>query len=356
MVIETLFYICFFSALSFILSRKQKRNILSYYIFWCCVLVFIIFWGTRDGSAGGDFQRYQSRFYTLAQMPWSSFFEVVTGEYFFSGLMKFVSSIGGGFYVFYTLIAGISIISISCSLKYSDNLYKVLFGCYLVAIFSYIPLISNIIRQVVAFSLCLLSIKFVFRNDFKRFVIPVIIACGFHTTSLLTILLWFFWNHKENRLVNKKILTIFLLLLFVGIGFSEQILDAVSRVLPFLGRYSSYLQSNNVGENREFFLRCFELIVILVLYRRLAIQDSRTEFFVLLGVLTVFCCAIGFFNTYTKRIGFYFQVPFHMFFYSNIPLCFPRNERKLVLLMEWVYLIIQFVFLYHSLGYNSILF
>ena len=352
-------YISIFLVSAFLLSIKDDKNKFDSFVCFTVLFFLIVFIGTRDSSAGGDFRAYQQKFLTLSQTSWEGFISNVyesTGELLFSFLMKLFASAGFGFYTFYTFIVAIYVFSFYFSINDSDNIYICRFGSYAVFLFFYLLLITNIVRQAVAFSLCLLGIKYVFRNDFKRFAFPIVFACGFHLSALLSLPIWFIWDHRRNRPIRLRPAIIFACVLSLAILYSQQIIGKLMAFFPFLNRYLGYFAENKLGENYEFILRVLELSVVCILHRNLIAKNRKADFYLILGVLTVLCCSLGFFNTYVKRVGYYFQVPFHMFFYSNIPVCFRRRERGFVCLLEFVYVLIQFMISKSAIGYDSILF
>ena len=334
----------------------RRRNPFTLYIQFFVLIFAILFWGTRNGEAATDFPRYQQRFEVLSQLPWKDFFRFVETEYVFSFLMKLFSSFGFGFYAFYTFVVAICILSLYFACSQSSDLYKILFCSYVCFFFLYFPLVTNIMRQTLAFSLCLISIKYVFKNDFKHFILPIILALGFHMTAVLALPLWFIWNHNEDKPIKITTVSIICVAIVLLIVFAEPILGLLSSVFPALEKYVYYFVSNRLGENREFYLRCLEFCAMLLFRAKLELRDKRSSFFLILGFFSLISSGLGFINTYVKRVGYYFQVPFHLFFFSNLPLCFKKNERFFVITLEVVYFIIQALIFGTITQYDSMLF
>ena len=243
-ILIILVFILFCLALSY-----NKNKVLKAYLVFVALFLLIVFWGTRHGEQATDFPRYQLRFERLSLISWSHFFDYVNTEYVFAALMKLVSSCRLGFYAFYTFVVAICILAIYYAVSNSDGLYKIVFCSYACYLWLYFVLVSNIMRQTLAFSLCLVSIKYIFRNDFKRFVFPIILALGFHMTAILALPLWFIWDHKKNEPIKLSVaISIGVGFVFI-IAFSNAILEFVSTFIPALGKYSSYLMNNDLGEN-----------------------------------------------------------------------------------------------------------
>lgn len=110
-------------------------------------------------------------------------------------------------------------------------------------LFMFFPFTFNIIRQSLAFSICLLAITYLLDKNYKRYIILVLVASLFHSSAL--IILPFIivpLNSKNNKNIIKYI--IFTILLIISILLCYKFFSNISIFRKYLGYYATVSFSN----------------------------------------------------------------------------------------------------------------
>lgn len=147
--------------------------------------------------------------------------------------------------------------------KYSKNIGV---SCLIFLLMRYIFGPMNVVRMYIAIAFLLLSIPFIQKRKFPQFLLLVALACLFHKTSLLFIVLYPL--SKIN--LSKRMVAIFLLVAaivgFVGKSFFETL-------TAYLGLYESYLDGGFFNVEGKFAmyiaLAMDSLLALFLLYNRL---------------------------------------------------------------------------------------
>ena len=137
-----------------------------------------------------------------------------------------------------------------------------------------------IIRSTVAVSLCVFSIKFIEEKDWKKFLIITIIATGFHLMSIIWILSYSIYHHKEL----KKYLYISIIFAAVFRNFIPQF---VLKVTSFMGStishkvwaYISYGSERTLSTYNAYFitLKALANIILLIIIFEYIIFKKKKE-------------------------------------------------------------------------------
>ena len=134
---------------------------------------------------------------------------------------------------FFSLIFMINISLVLFGVREIDRKYLPYTGLIFLTL---LPEMSNIMRQAVALCIFVYSIQYIIKRDFKRYVIAVIIAMGFHSSAILV--LPFYWivcfKAKINVVLQLIIYAIFVFILPVLIK------DLISNYIILLANVERY--------------------------------------------------------------------------------------------------------------------
>lgn len=301
------------------------------------LLVFPLLLATIRYNVGYDYGSYISGYELAADNSFESIFSTykLGDPIGFSLLNKFSTLFNSdrAFLFFTSLFAYLPVLIIVLS-DWKDKRFQslivffYLFSCF---IFSF-----SAIKQGIAMSFLLCSLKYVFDRKPIKFLILIGIAFLFHSSALVFIPVFFLWSKKEEVDTLKKIITIIVCALIIA---NLELLLSV-----FLeGRYQSYATEIVEGQNRSFFLYLLITIVCYVFRKQLIRLDKRNDLLITLMTIGVIFQILGFFNAFTKRISDYF-IMVQIFLIPQLTAVFKnRNEQQFVVILEVLYAIIMFV-------------
>ena len=160
---------------------------------------FVLLSALRDVSVGRDLINYIPRYCNLGKGSWSNLF-VLAYEYsfeygfaIFCKILYLINPDPSFFIIISSIIVGIGFYQLSKLSKMPINTYFIIYA------FGFFGSSMNIIRQFLAFSILVFSIKYIIHRKFWKFLITVIIAMTIHTVSFLFLILYFVYNIKFDK-------------------------------------------------------------------------------------------------------------------------------------------------------------
>lgn len=216
-------------------SKIRFSTIFMFFSFLClyCLMLF------RD-YVGTDYSAYVNSYYSIGlnnlyegEKAWlmqsPSFFVLCKFLYFFTDNYVVMFAVVGfiTLFFFYKSIHDISI-------NWWLSLYLFLCFCLYYQAF-------NQIRQMMAIAIISYSYRYLIEDDFKKFLIAIIIAASFHLSAVIFFVAWF----VRKRRMNLKHLTIYIAIGVVLFLFFSKIQD----VFSFLGYVQTYAADKNFSES-----------------------------------------------------------------------------------------------------------
>jgi hypothetical protein len=129
--------------------------------------------------------------------------------------------------IFFSYLVTLSLI-IFTARRYSDNLF---ISILVLVCFGLLFKSTNVVRQCLAFSLCLLAIPYILRRDFLRFLLTVSLAAFlFHRTALFFVGAYFVYSIPRSQLLW---FLLFLLAVFIKVA-HKQLIGTLASVLSGL--------------------------------------------------------------------------------------------------------------------------
>lgn len=353
-----IFYLVSFTLSSLLIYFAQffRKKIKPIYILLVILglsIPFVIS-GFRYG-VGTDFFNYLGIYFRNINVSFKDYITDGNYELGFFLIMK-VASFFNNDQLIFVISSFIILIFIYLSIEDNRENSSILLS-YLIYIFVFFPISFNIIRQSIAISIILFAYKYIFKKDFKRFLILVTFASLFHITALLVIPVYFLFNygdntHKKPKKIYRSIFIIFVLVVSI---FYEEFINILSNLKVF-ARYDIYAAEIEFGLNREFILKFLIFIVIMIFFRKKLIKiNMRNEFYIYALIIDLIITYIGFFNPFVKRIALYFSVT-SIFLLPSLLNIFKNRIEKFV--AGWLLLIYAygyFVIVYYILGYANVI-
>ena len=177
------------------IDTKTNRNYL--FFIWLLLTCFL---GFRDNNIGLDMKNYEDFFHLASNSSFSYLFTNAHFELGFKLYTKFVSLFTTNYSIFIFITSFLSMIGIYDFIKENSKNYFA--SIYLFITFNYFIYYFCTLRQVLAISILLLSMRFIKSKDFKKFIFLVLLASLFHKTAIIFGIVYFI---PYIKLTKKKI-------------------------------------------------------------------------------------------------------------------------------------------------------
>lgn len=348
-------------------SKIIKLDLRSLVIIFLISLIPVLLITFRSATTGADTHSYMLHF----QLGESYMRRVANTdhEYFFWWIYIFFVKLGSirlAFFTFAILSVYVALIAIyKLSLKYD---------AFIIA-FLYLLLFYqdsfNIIRQEIAISFILLSMSYIFENNLKAFVVFVLIATMFHTSAIVCLPMYYFYNRIGNYRTSlyKYRNWVFL---FVGVWlyiYLPDIKDFVENVLN-ISRFSDF---GNIRENGVDIIKTIKSLIVttLVPYTILFFVHSRKrrqwkykdkkELTFLWATVIVFIITLVLrvYSNWMFRIGLYYELGTLLLVSKLCPMRYNYSYggRKILVTQSQImivgYYIAYFLFLQYHTNFDS---
>ena len=297
-----------------VLTRIKLRN----RILMCGVFLLLFAVAGCRVNVGNDYVRYEE-FFRLMMIEGS---DGVPTEIGFNSLVKGIQYIFGTdvnlliFAVFAVVIIALflkGIYDLSVDFAFSFLLFMT-FGYYFNSL--------NTIRYYMALAMAVISMKYVLKKEYGKFVLIVLLASTFHRSVLLVIPVYFIASFAWKR---------WQMILLAVAGVSAFVMkDLILKLIIFI--YPNYANTIylEAGTSPVNILRCAGIFVAGLLLYKKTIQNSRMNcFFFQLNYLSLLLYLCGSFIPEVSRIGYYMNVG-QLFLLPGMSAALPEEkERKL---------------------------
>lgn len=231
---------------------------------------FVLLSALRDVSVGRDLINYIPRYCNLGKGSWSNLF-VLAYEYsfeygfaIFCKILYLINPDPSFFIIISSIIVGIGFYQLSKLSKMPINTYFIIYA------FGFFGSSMNIIRQFLAFSILVFSIKYIIHRKFWKFLITVIIAMTIHTVSFLFLILYFVYNIKFDK---KSFL-----MLIISSGILAICGNQILSVIVSYTSYAGYLSGIGHGSGESTLIFLLTILFGVYIYRKkifeIDIQDN----------------------------------------------------------------------------------
>lgn len=130
----------------------------------------------------------------------------------------------------------------------------------------------NVIRQFIAISIVIYSVKYIFDEKPLKFMLSVAIAMLFHITAIVAFPLYYIY--KKNFSAKQNLLL--LILSFLG----GKLIMTLLSLLPYFSKLSYYLKSQQEGYFIVFVVSLILNLLHIYFFKRLAAKDSKQIFYI----------------------------------------------------------------------------
>ncbi|MCM1103125.1 MAG: EpsG family protein [Clostridium sp.] len=276
-------------------ARGMSRRMFLNRIGLCAVFLLLFAVSAARYYVGNDYGRYEEYFYNI----WYGY--VVPTERGFNVLVKCLQTLfGKDNYLF--LFAFFAFVTVFFSLKALYTLSaSFVFSFYLFMAFGYYYQSLNTVRYYVAVAFALCAIPYLFRKNYVKFILTVLVGALIHKSALIVLPVYLLADCHWKRW-QTVLLTVFAASGFV---FGDVYLKLILYLYPTY-RNTMYLEGGTSYVN---IARCAMVLLFCLLVYRDAIQNNRQMlFYFRLNVAALLLYLCGSFLPEVSRIGTYMTV------------------------------------------------
>lgn len=333
---------------SFYISNSDtiKKSTTTYFVFICCLLVTISFFGLR-GFVFTDWINYFYH-YNLIPTDLSTFFKFIgnpknsseIGFSFFQFLCKQIS----GNYFFLQFCSSLLDTIILCLFFKDLNPKNLLLCIFCIAPFKGLEIEINLLRNSKAIFLFLYSLRYIYREkSLKKYLLINLLGCTFHLSAILYLPLYFILDKKHSRLLYFIIFLVPVLIMSLKISFSYSVFTLLCNYIPagnLLLKMTKYLE-NGLETPTVFSPISLERIItfiLIILYYPKLIKNKTNIIFINIFVLYFLCAFIFWdFNVVSQRFSILFVASNWILIPEIISLFKKKNEKIIILLVFFTY-------------------
>lgn len=314
-------------------KRVTKTFEIGLYISYIIGIILIVIAANRNFNVGRDLVNYIPRFQNISHV--SSWHEMKTladsysFELGFVIVCKILSCLGNEAQVFIiasSIIVGLGFLLVS---KYSKMpiTMMMMFFCFGIWGSS-----LNVIRQFIALTLLVFSIRFIEKQEIGKFIITVLMATTIHSTSILFIVMYFFHIKPINKKFMYRFLSICLVMILIGNRLIELLVSKTS--------FAWYLNKNDGSGQSTLILLMTIFVGGYLIKGKIEKIDSNYNIWfgaiVLAIILNIFALRWGIFARAMK-----FFLPFIMILITDI--MYSLRKNKILFCGISIFIIIFFV-------------
>lgn len=328
----------FYQNMGLLFPARRKKVIIT------CAFFLLLFLGLRSMYVGSiDCVRYSSLWHRLSQINFAEFVQFAKASRTEIGFLAWewgFSHIFSNTQALFWLHGLIVVVCVSIYLfRNSDNilLSYTMFICLELMCF-----MMQGLRQAIAMSICIVSIKYIQERKLIKFILMVLFACSFHQTAIVFLLLYFVYGLK----VNSKTVLISMVTVGVLLALSNQLLRIANN---FFDRdYNDDVSSGGFVSVAIYLM----IIVFAILSTKNTERDIDFSFFYFMTLLGATAYAMRYFGTRAaERISYYFMFGQMIVLPKSIK---HLSEKSAVLILVTAWGLCLLLFAYRLHGSNMV--
>ncbi|MDE6607518.1 MAG: EpsG family protein [Lachnospiraceae bacterium] len=305
-----------------VVTRLKMRN----RILMCGIFVLLFLVSACRYYVGNDYTRYEE-YFRLMMIEGS---DGVPTEIGFNLLAKGVQYIFGSGEItnllIFALIAGVTIFLFLKGIY--DLSVEFSFSFFLFMTFGYYFNSMNTIRYYLALALAVISMKYVLRKEYVKFLLVVLLASSFHKSVLFILPVYimadFVWKKWQMGLLA--------LAAVAGFIMKDFILEIIIRIYPTYAD-TIYLEAETSYVN---ILRCLGIFIAGIwLYKETIHERPLNRFFFQLNYLSLLLYLCGSFIPEVSRIGYYMNVS-QLFLLPGVIKAIPKGKKRKIWKMLFI--------------------
>ena len=221
----------------------------------------------RDVSVGNDTLEYVRVFNNIKGISQLyNNIQITRFEYGYVFLNSIIKTFTDNYTILLAMVSAFYLYSVWRFInKYSESIWLSTFLFYILGNYF---LIFNLLRQCIAISFFLIAIDFIIEKKPIKYVITIIFASLFHTTSIILLPVYFIrrWN------INYKVIMVYFIVTLMGVIEFDNIINIIIKILP---QYSHYFLNSKYslgGIKLASIVNCLRIIAIYFLCKIISIN------------------------------------------------------------------------------------
>lgn len=372
-------YIVFFLISCFLiwLSEKSPSQNIRKFLAFIAILLPCILAGMRADTIGTDVRVYVEPMYNAAKQStsFSSYMDqrwYVIWRYMYVGkfeigfttLVYLIEKLGGSLGTVLFFIHVLIVTPIYLGLKKMNKPYPVWLGMLVFYLLFYNTSL-NMMRQWIAMSILFYGLAYLIVNEKKKYFITVVVACLFHTSALMGVIIYFLYMYSQSKREYIKIANFRLsgslapVKVFVYGCIVLLSLNVIAVLLRTIGlaKYAGYIQGNGsiYLMPNQIILRLPIIILLIIRWKRMLAEDELTPFYGSMIVLDLLASQLISINVYAFRIASFFS-EYSMLSYSALVYAGNRKyriNRYVTLFYVLAYMVYYWMYYYVITGTHA---
>ena len=308
-------------------SYKRNKNKLIYFLLSAVAIGLGAFLaGARAETIGTDIQTY-GKYVFAGAAETSNIFVFYAGNTQFEPLFLLLNYVVARFtsnpHWFYFFLQLLTLLFVYLGVTgLRDRIHPAIGMCTYYTLFYAFSL--NGMRQAAAMAIIFWGFRFIERKQWKKYVIAVLLAAGFHYTAVAFVVFYPMYQiiaHSDNKRRTDAWLSLAMVGLAVGFRIIVQILAL------FVPKYSRYLAGNGFSMSlNPLILRLPFLLVMLILYRVYRKKEKSIDFWLVLLVGDMIFAQLRSIIPALYRISLFFGM-IKIYAYPGLAIGFKKESR-----------------------------
>ena len=330
-----IFYFLFLLFITSIIYAMEKRG----KIVWPGIfLILFLISALRADGMGADFESYRE--------VYSQINDGYKGYEILYSYLNIICSSLGGYRAVVTLVSCLSLVGVIYFTKH--NSLKPSVSIWLYITLGFYTWTFTIYRQAVAISLILFAYEFARRKKPIQFILFILLATGFHSLSILMIVMYPMLNIEVVKKLWAPVSIVFLTFLIL---FQNSLLSMISFVSGLFGQrfaYYSFTVTEASGETLALlYLIVFLGVALLTVQAGPKTKEQNTDIMIF-SSLTSACQIIAMTFPLANRMGLFFAVPTFLLLPNIIENEFDNQSKRLCYLFIMIVSIAFFALLLYQ--------
>ena len=335
-----IFYFLFLLFITSIIYAMEKRG----KIVWPSIfLILFLISALRADGMGADFESYRE--------VYSQINDGYKGYEILYSYLNIICSSLGGYRAVVTLVSCLSLVGVIYFTKH--NSLKPSVSIWLYITLGFYTWTFTIYRQAVAISLILFAYEFARRKKPIQFILFILLATGFHSLSILMIVMYPMLNIKVVRKVWAFMSVFFLAFLLF---FQKNILIIIRFVNELFGRRFAYYDLNQIESGGEtltlFYVFVFLIVALLTMQIGKKTKENTIDVMIF-SSLTALCQVMAMSFPLTNRMGLFFAVPTFLLLPNVVENEFDNKSKQICYLFIMILSIVYFSILLYQESFSG---
>jgi len=327
------FMSCIFTHMAHKAFDKNKKR-LGIILSLIAILIPSVLAGLRDTTVGTDVDYYLTYDLQVAS-AYSNFIQYYNfiGEELFFALLVFLSNkIFNNINVLMFIIQFIMTSLVYIELYRQKDRFSMWLGMTIYFTFAY-PRFLNLIRQGIAVSIVIFSMRYIENRKLSKFLITILVAILFHRTAIFALPLYYLYTLTTNKNSNNTAyLMMFYIILIVGVGIYDSILEKLVNIGLLPNKYDVYLNKYMKKiVDFDLFTAIYKGIWILwliIVFKNIKEIDKNSKFYLNLLLLDLILWEMNYKIANAERLSYYYGLIANMSIFPQIPKTFKKDSRN----------------------------